>query len=183
MEKIEAGRLHVELLRQPVMPLIEQSLEANAGYAVTYRVQFKLTQTAPDTQVLVDPNRFLQVMANLLSNAAKFSPAGTDVEVSATVAAGRVRIAVRDRGPGVAVEFRDSIFQKFRQADAADTRSRSGTGLGLAISKAIVEGMEGEIGFDTAMGVGSMFYFELPVAPPETQAVTDTFATSPGREK
>jgi PAS domain S-box-containing protein len=183
MEKIEAGRLQVELMRQPVMSLIEQSLEANAGYAVTYRVQFKLTQTVPDTQVLVDPNRFLQVMANLLSNAAKFSPAGTDVEVSATVAAGRVRIAVRDRGPGVAVEFRDSMFQKFRQADATDTRARSGTGLGLAISKAIVEGMEGAIGFDTAMGVGSVFYFELPVAPPETRAVTDTFATGPGREK
>lgn len=167
MEKIEAGKLHFDLTRQPVMPLVEQSLEANAGYAVAYRVQFKLTRTAPDTDARVDANRFLQVMANLLSNAAKFSPAGADVDVAVTVAEGRVRIAVRDRGPGVAAEFRDSIFQKFRQADATDTRARSGTGLGLAISKAIVEGMEGDIGFQTDMGVGSVFYFDLPLAPQE----------------
>lgn len=167
MEKIEAGKLRFDLTRQPIMPLVEQSLEANAGYAITYRVQFKLMATSPATQARVDANRFLQVMANLLSNAAKFSPAGADVEVAVSVAQERVRIAVRDRGPGVATEFCDSIFQKFRQADATDTRARSGTGLGLAISKAIVEGMEGEIGFRTDVGVGSVFYFELPVAAPE----------------
>lgn len=182
MEKIEAGRLHFDLARQPIMPLIEQSLEANAGYAVTYRVQFKLTQAAPSAQARVDANRFLQVMANLLSNAAKFSPAGADVEVSVAAAQGRVRIAVRDRGPGVAAEFRDSIFQKFRQADATDTRARSGTGLGLAISKAIVEGMEGEIGFHTDLGAGSLFYFELPLDSQEAPAATDTSARGPGRE-
>ena len=167
MEKIEAGKLHFERTRQPIMPLIEQSLEANAGYAVSYGVKFQLTQRAPHAHACVDANRLLQVMANLLSNAAKFSPAGEAVEVSVTAEAGRVRIAVSDRGPGVAAEFRDSIFQKFRQADATDTRARSGTGLGLAISKAIVEGMEGDIGFQTDMGVGSVFYFELPVAAQE----------------
>lgn len=164
MEKIEAGKLHFNLTRQPIMPLVEQSLEANAGYAIACHVQFKLTRTAPDTQARVDANRFLQVMANLLSNAAKFSPAGADVEVSVTVAHDRLRVAVRDHGPGVTEEFRASIFQKFRQADATDTRAKSGTGLGLAITKAIVEGMEGEIGFETEMGTGSVFYFELPAA-------------------
>lgn len=167
MEKIEAGKLHFNLTRQPIMPLVEQSLEANAGYAITHRVQLKLTQAAPDTYACVDANRFLQVMANLLSNAAKFSPAGADVEVAVSAAQGRVRIAVRDRGPGVIREFRDSMFQKFRQADATDTRAKSGTGLGLAISKAIVEGMDGDIGFQTEMGVGSLFYFELPIAAPQ----------------
>lgn len=164
MEKIEAGKLHFNLARQPIMPLVEQSLDTNAGYAIAHRVQFKLVRATPNAHARVDANRFLQVMANLLSNAAKFSPAGVDVEVSVTVTQGLVRIAVRDRGPGITTEFRDCIFQKFRQADATDTRAKSGTGLGLAISKAIVEGMEGTIGFDTEIGVGSVFYFELAVA-------------------
>jgi len=117
-------------------------------------------------QVSTDANRFLQVMANLLSNAAKFSPAGSSVEIACEVVADNVRISVRDHGKGIATEFRSKIFGKFSQSDASDTRMRGGSGLGLAISKTIVELMGGVIGF-TSHEVGTTFFFELPQCNPD----------------
>jgi signal transduction histidine kinase len=74
------------------------------------------------------------------------------------------RIQVTDQGPGIPDEFRSRIFQKFSQADSSDTRAKSGTGLGLSICKAIIEQMGGTIGYETQVGRGSTFYFELPQA-------------------
>ena len=111
------------------------------------------------------------MLANLLSNAAKFSKPGTDVEVAVTVRDGMVRIAVEDRGPGITPEFQSRIFQKFSQADGSDTRAKAGTGLGLAISRALVERMNGRIGYTTQVGVGSVFHVELPLAQREIALV------------
>jgi signal transduction histidine kinase len=74
---------------------------------------------------------------------------------------GRVRVEVRDHGPGIPAQFRDRIFQKFSQADSSDTRQKGGTGLGLAISKELIERMRGSVGFESEEGRGSCFYFEL----------------------
>jgi len=163
MEKIESGRMKFDLVRQPLLPLIEQAVEANSGYAHTYGVQLELTQALPGVEVAADALRLLQVLANLLSNAAKFSPPGARVDVVMLVPRqGWVRIEVHDRGPGIAPEFQHRIFQKFSQADASDSRAKGGTGLGLSISKALIEGMGGQIGFETQPGVGTVFFFELP---------------------
>jgi CheY-like chemotaxis protein len=110
----------------------------------------------------VDVDGLSQVLANLLSNAVKFSPAGGSVDVSLTLSQGRARVEVRDHGAGIPDEFLPRIFQKFSQADSSDTRQKGGTGLGLNISKAIVERLGGTIGFDTAAGAGTVFFFELP---------------------
>lgn len=164
MEKIESGRMKFDLVRQPLLPLVQQAIEANSGYAHTYGVQLVLTQALPEVEAAVDAHRILQVLANLLSNAAKFSPPQAQVDVAMlTQRPGWVRIEVRDRGPGIALEFQPRIFQKFSQADASDTRVKGGTGLGLSISKALVEGMGGHIGFETQPGAGAVFFFELPV--------------------
>ena len=112
-----------------------------------------------------DVDRITQVVANLLSNAAKFSPPGIPVTVTMTPWRSKVRVSVRDQGPGIPEEFRDRIFQKFSQADSSDTRLKGGTGLGLNISKAIVEKHGGSIGFETQVGSGTTFYFELPLLP------------------
>ncbi len=99
-----------------------------------------------------------------MSNAAKFSSDGGQVELSISRNGETVRIAVKDRGMGIPNEFRDSIFEKFSQADSSDTRQRGGTGLGLSIAKAIVEHHDGEIGYESVVGVGSTFFFTLPVS-------------------
>jgi signal transduction histidine kinase len=146
--------------------LIEQAIEANSGYAQSYNVRYAL-QPSPNMLVTIDSFRFLQVMSNLLSNAAKFSLPQSTVEIAvidrtAMNGARIARVQVTDRGAGIPEEFRSRIFQKFSQADSSDARAKSGTGLGLAICKAIIEQMGGQIGYETQAGVGSTFYFDLP---------------------
>ncbi len=162
IQKIESGVL--SLNRQPVdlTALVRQSLEANASYGENYGVTFNLYGEAP-VQVYADSDRLLQVMANLLSNAAKFAPSGSMVGVKMERVDDRVRVSVSDEGPGIPVAFRDRIFQKFAQADASNTRQKEGTGLGLSISQSIIEVHGGSIGFETEEGIGTTFYFELPV--------------------
>jgi signal transduction histidine kinase len=118
-------------------------------------------------RVRVDSDRMMQVMTNLLSNAAKFSPRGETVVVEAVPLASRVRVQVTDRGPGVPADFRGRIFQKFAQA--ASSTDRGGSGLGLSITKAIVEHMSGHVGFESEPG-RTTFYFDLPEWRPRAAA-------------
>ena len=163
IEKIESGKIVVNMQTHALMPLIEQAIAANRGYAEQHGVHFVLEQRLDAAMVNVDADRLMQVMANLLSNAAKFSPPNVPVLIHVYSVEDRVRIAVTDSGPGVPESFQDKIFQKFTQADASDTRQKGGTGLGLAISKILVERMHGSIDFESMSDQGSTFFFELPV--------------------
>ena len=105
----------------------------------------------------------MQVMANLLSNAAKFSHENGIVEVSVARRNNTIiRVSVADHGYGITEKFYPTIFDKFTQEDSSDTRSKGGTGLGLNISKAIIEKHGGKIAFQSKVGEGSTFYFDLP---------------------
>ncbi len=163
MEKLLAGKLHFDLRGQALMPLLEQTLADNQSYAAQFQVTFLMRQRADGVQVNVDAQRLQQVMANLLSNAAKFSPHGETVEIDACMNGNLVRVEVSDHGPGIPQEFQSRIFQKFSQADASDTRKKGGTGLGLAISRELTERMGGRMGFLSQPGQGARFFFELPV--------------------
>lgn len=163
MDKLVAGKMTLDLHRLKLWPLLATAVEQNQPYATQHSVTLHLKPPPLDVEVRVDRQRFDQVMANLLSNAAKFSAPGADVEVSAALAETRVRISVRDFGMGIPEAFRARIFGKFSQADATDTRQKGGTGLGLAITKELIERMAGAIGFESVEGQGTVFWVELPV--------------------
>jgi PAS domain S-box-containing protein len=162
LEKFSAGQMRFDMQIVPLAPLVRQAVGANEGYAAKLNVRIELDVIDDGTQVSVDPDRFIQVMSNLLSNASKYSPAGGTVRVRAGSAGERARISVRDDGPGIPEEFRARIFERFSQADSSATREKGGTGLGLHIAQRFVERMNGTIGFESGHE-GSTFWIDLPV--------------------
>jgi PAS domain S-box-containing protein len=160
--KLEAGQLTLQLVSVPLSELLRQSVEINAAYAEKYQVRFLLDGGSADDRVLADPDRLMQVITNLLSNAAKFSPPGADVNIRTLPGSSTVRVEVEDSGAGIPEAFRPQVFEKFAQADASPTRRFEGTGLGLSIARKLVEAMDGTIGFSTVVGRGTIFYIELP---------------------
>src|SRR4029450_8853931 len=105
-----------------------------------------------DAYVLADADRVMQVLTNLLSNAAKFSPPHAEVVLGAERRGPELRVWVSGGGPGIPKDFRERIFQRFAQADSSTTRRREGTGLGLSISKAIIERLGGRMGVGAGGG-------------------------------
>lgn len=167
LERIESGRVPFAFENIDLEPLLQQAWELSEEQARRYGIAIERS-LPPGARVCANPQRLLQVLSNLLSNAVKFSPPGETVRVSVSEAAGWVRVEISDRGPGIPEEFRSRIFQRFARAAAAGISEarKQGSGLGLAISKALVEGMGGRIGFETAGRTGTTFYCELPAACP-----------------
>lgn len=164
VEKIESGKMEFKLHRQALAPLLQQSIDGINDFAHQFNVTIELMDDAPGAEIETDSDRFIQVMVNLMSNAAKFSPSGERVVVRAERHGGTVRVSVCDKGKGIPAEFQGRIFEKFAQADSSDSRAKGGTGLGLSITKAIVEKMNGLIGFDTLAGGGTTFHVDFPEA-------------------
>ncbi len=164
IEKIEAGMVELNLTQVSLVPFLAEAVALNQGYAEQHRTRYELAMPVPDIEIKADRARLLQVVTNLLSNAAKYSPPGEEVTVGVERLGERVKISVTDRGSGVPDEFRSRIFRKFAQADTPDSAKKGGTGLGLAISKALVEAMNGEIGYTSPAGAGATFYVLLPLA-------------------
>jgi len=163
IEKIESGRM--SLTPEPVQldELLREALTLNQGFADRFSVKLRLEGEVPRVTVRADRKRLMQVVTNLLSNAAKFSPPNGSVDVTVTRRESTVRVGVGDRGPGIPEAFRSRIFGRFAQAHSADSRIKGGSGLGLAISRRLVEMMQGTIGFEDREGGGTTFFFELPV--------------------
>ncbi len=166
MEKMRSGSMDFRLQATDLGAAVRSAMAANEGFAASHQTGLTIVGEIPAGEVLVDPDRLAQVLTNLLSNAAKFSPPGAQVELSAERIGERFRVSIRDHGPGIPKEFEGRIFERFSQADASSTRQKGGTGLGLNITKAIVEKMRGRVGFQPAEGGGTVFFFDLPYLHP-----------------
>lgn len=162
IQKIESGQLALNFQKLDVMPFIKRALEDNASYGEQHGVKFVIDRSLDEARVYADKDRLMQVMANLLSNAAKFSPENDTVEISVARHRGSIRISVTDHGAGIPEEFQAKLFDKFTQSDSTNTRQKGGTGLGLSITKVIIENHGGRIDYVTKEGLGTTFYFELP---------------------
>ncbi|WP_271083839.1 CHASE3 domain-containing protein [Brevundimonas sp. NIBR11] len=163
IEKIESGKLRLEMAPLDLREIARRAVEGVRGYADELGVVLTLAEgeAAP---VRGDADRLIQVVTNLLSNASKFSPRGGEVRVTVDPETRLARLSVVDQGPGIPDSFRSRIFSKFAQADGSDTRAKGGTGLGLAIAREIAERHGGRLWFESAEGEGATFYLDLPLA-------------------
>ena len=161
-EKIESGKMRMDLKNVDIRQVVRQALAANEGYATQHRITMHLQVPDEPLQVSIDTDRMIQVLTNLLSNAVKFSSSGGTVDVRVLRGTQGIRVEVADHGSGIPDDFRGHIFQKFSQADSSDTRQKGGSGLGLNISKTLIEEMGGHISFTSVVSEGSTFFFEVP---------------------
>lgn len=161
-QKAEVGQMVYQFEALSVSSLVENAARANEGYGATHDVKFLIKNDFPDASVKGDEGRLMQVFSNLMSNAAKFSPKGSTVELEVSRIGKMVRFSVQDQGPGIPHDFRDRAFERFSQLDSSDTRQVGGTGLGLNIAKTIVEEHGGVIDFVSEINIGTTFYFDLP---------------------
>lgn len=151
MEKIANGTMAMHMKPLSIPIILEQARDANQAYADTFDAAIVIEGALPDVKIHGDEKRLAQVMSNLLSNAAKFSPEGGEIRIGAEAHNGQVTISVRDQGPGIPEAFEPRMFERFAQADQSLTRAdqKGGTGLGLSITKSIVELHDGTIDFST----------------------------------
>jgi len=161
LEKMDEGMMDFRMEHTDLTAVIREAIEMNGGYGAQFGVQF--LGVGLDRPVMVDcsPERLLQVLSNLMSNAAKFSKPGDVVQVGLADHGNKVRVFVKDHGAGIPLEAQPRILERFTQADSSDRRKVGGSGLGLSIVKAIVERHGAEIRFDSRPGQGSEFYFDL----------------------
>jgi signal transduction histidine kinase len=160
LERAESGRLRLELESIDVGALLNEAAALNVSYAEKYSAHLRVEAPA-GLAAKADRKRLQQIVANFISNAAKFSPKDGEIHLAARRSPeGRVVLSVADQGPGVPEEFKTRIFGRFEQAK----HDKGGTGLGLAICKVLVERMGGRIWCESVPAKGATFFVELPAA-------------------
>jgi signal transduction histidine kinase len=160
-EQIDQGTFKLAYRETVVTRLVSDAIECIADRAQGAGI--KIEFGGSDLVFNADPDRLIQVLVNLLTNAIKFSPRGSTVTVTVEDKKGDTVFCVIDRGPGIEPEMQTKIFQKFEQVDQTrDSIAKKGTGLGLAICKIIVETHGGEIWVESDPGKGSTFKFSIP---------------------
>ncbi len=162
IQQINTGSFKLSPKPTLISFLVNQAVESHRPFAAESGVSLAIG-TCEEAMVLVDPQRFLQVMTNLLSNSARYTHEGDTVYVDAVHTGDGVRISVTDHGPGITEEFRSHIFDRFARAENTESRVVGGTGLGLNLAKTFVERMGGTLGFESAPHRSTSFHIDLPL--------------------
>ncbi len=175
--KIEAGKLTLERAAFDLHALVNSTSRIVAAQAAAKGVQFVVSIMPEVPPALMgDPHHLRQIIVNLASNAVKFTERGSvTLHVSAEAEDGpvvRLKFSIRDTGIGIPPEAQKRIFESFAQADQSTTRRFGGTGLGTTIARQLVELMGGRIGLESAVGLGSTFWFEVALEKQAGQAET-----------
>ena len=163
IERMDAGRMDLELAPVKASELVEDAIQVVQMSATQAKVTLDI-DVPEDPTVSVDSDRILQVLVNLLGNSIKFSPRSSTVTIRVISDDGLARFSIKDAGRGIPADRLESIFERFRQVDSSDAREKGGSGLGLAIARDIVSHHGGQLSVESEVGVGSTFYFTLPLA-------------------
>jgi len=163
MASIESGHLSVTPAPRLVGELVAEAFESIQPLAASKHIALSTELDAAGLAVTCDRGRVLQVFANILGNAVKFTPASGAISIHAHARDGLVTVAIADTGPGIEARQLPYVFDRFWQAKET---ARAGTGLGLAICKGIIQQHGGSIWVESQVGVGTTFFFSLPLAPP-----------------
>jgi PAS domain S-box-containing protein len=166
LERLEAKKVTLVKQWSDAAKLIQQSLEIMQSLAMEKKIQLSTLPTS--AQVWADPDQIIQTLVNLVSNAIRFSPPETTVTLGATTLVDEVLFQVQDQGEGIPHDQLESIFERFQQVNAINSRQKGGTGLGLAICQCIIQHHGGRIWVESVLGEGSIFYFTLPIKPSMT---------------
>ena len=164
LEKIGSGEVKFHIEANCIAEQLQQSVEQMLPFAQQHKVQLVLNLPEYGVFANIDAQRTQQLIANLLSNACKYSDDDTPINIRLEVVEGQALVCILNSGPPIPDEFKSRIFRPFSQADASDTRASGGTGLGLNISKQIVTRMGGKIGFQSEAGAPTAFWFTVPLA-------------------
>lgn len=170
LDKLESGFIDFVADRVSVRDVVETSVAAISSLFQQKAIVVK-RNIDPTVMIYADKERLVQVLINLLSNATKYSTPKSTIIVDARVEKDFVRISVTDSGRGIPEEKLDTVFERFRQVEAADQKVHKGTGLGLAIAKAIVEIHQGKMDVESVEGKGSTFWFTIPATEKIYQAM------------
>ena len=165
VSKLEASKMEMHMVEFALTDFLKKSIEMNQIYCETFGCHLKLHigDDIGHTQVKGDESRLMQVMSNLISNAAKFTHADDTIEISAQPKDGHVLISVTDHGKGIPEDKHHDLFQKFKQLNQSSNDKAPGTGLGLNICKLIVEQHGGSISCESVLNEYTTFQFRLPV--------------------
>ena len=168
LERISSGKTEVHSVSCPVDELFRRATALLQTAAMKANVRF--TIEANDVRVWADPDRLLQTLTNLVSNAIKFSPQASSIASEVRLTANYVTeeealVEVQDHGRGIPADKLEQIFERFKQVDASDSRAKGGTGLGLAICRSIITQHGGHIWASSTLGEGATFHFTLPTQP------------------
>ncbi len=161
IERMQSGKVLMQYRLCDAAALLGQA--SDEMRAMADKVEVTLTVQAQPLRLWADPDRLVQTLTNLLSNALKFSPPQTAVRLSVQRQGEEAVFTIRDQGRGIPADKLESIFERFQQVDASDSRQKGGTGLGLAICRSIVQQHGGRIWVESELGAGSTFSFTVPM--------------------